>query len=99
MAAGTIPDAGVLTLIVDMPIQGDLIGLPVFFETVIWQSPDFADVELAMPIKSETAGDIADKANAIIVAGEKNQKRGLRFTTSAGASQYQQNTGLDSGRP
>jgi len=99
VAAGTIPESGLLTLIVDMPIQGDLIGQPVFFETVVWQKPDFSDVELASPVKSESAAEIADKANAIIVAGEKNQKRGLRFVPDSGVPQDQQNAGLDSGRP
>jgi hypothetical protein len=98
-AAGTIPASGVLTLIVDMPVQGDLIGLPVFFETVIWQKPDFSDVELAAPVKSESAGEIAAKPNAIIVAGEKNQKRGLRFVPDSGVPQNQQNVGLEAGRP
>jgi hypothetical protein len=98
VAAGTIPDSGVLSLIVDMPIQGDLIGLPVFFETVIWKNPDFSDLELAAPVKSESAGEIADKENAIIVAGEKNQKRGPRFVTES-VTRFQQNAGLDSGRP
>lgn len=96
MAAGTIPETGILTLIVDMPIQGDLIGLPVFFEAVVWQKDDFSDLEIATPVKSETAQEIADKANAIIVSGEKEQKRGLRFTPGSGVPLYQENK--DSGR-
>jgi hypothetical protein len=96
MAAGTIPETGILTLIVDMPIQGDLIGLPVFFEAVIWQKDDFSDLEIATPVKSESAQEIADKANAVIVSGEKEQKRGLRFTPGSGVPLYQENK--DSGR-
>ncbi len=99
MAAGTIPETGVLTLIVDMPIQGDLIGLPVFFEAVVWQKDDFSDMEIATPVKSETAQEIADKANAILVSGEREQKRGPRFTPGSGVPLYQQNNGsLESGR-
>ena len=98
MAAGVIPESGVLTLIVDMPIQGDLIGLPVFFETVVWQKEDFSDMEIAVPVKSESAQEIADKANAVIVSGEKEQKRGLRFTPGSGVPLYQQQNGnLESG--
>lgn len=99
MAAGTIPDSGILTLIVDMPIQGDLIGLPVFFEAVVWQKDDFSDLEIASPVKSESAEEIADKANAVIVSGEKEQKRGLRFTPGSGVPLYQQQNGsLESGK-
>lgn len=100
VAAGTIPENGVLTLIVDMPIQGDLIGLPVFFETAVWQKPDFSDMELATPVKSETAQELADKPNAVIVAEEKSQKRGLRFVPDSAVPLHQRgNLGLDSGRP
>ena len=100
VAAGTIPPTGVLSLLVDMPIQGDLIGQAVFFETVIWQKPDFSDTELAVPIRPETAVEIADKPNAIIVSEDKAHKRGVRFVPEAAVPQYQQqNNAIDSGRP
>ena len=98
VAAGTIPETGILTLIVDMPIQGDLIGLPVFFETVIWQKPDFSDLEIASPVKSETVAEFADKPNAVVVAGEAGPKgRAIKFDTSMPA--YQRgNPNIQSGR-
>ncbi len=98
VAAGTIPETGILTLIVDMPIQGDLIGLPVFFETVIWQKPDFSDLEIASPVKSETVAEFADKPNAVVVAGEAGSKgRAIKFDTSMPA--YQRgNPNIQSGR-
>ncbi|MBX9723603.1 MAG: hypothetical protein K2X81_19520, partial [Candidatus Obscuribacterales bacterium] len=100
VAAGTIPESGVLTLTMDMPIQGDLIGIPVFFETAIWQKPDFSDIELAAPVKSESVDEIADKVNAVIVSGEKEQKRGLRIVPESGVPLHQRgNTSLESGRP
>lgn len=99
MAAGVVPETGLITLIVDMPIEGDLIGLPVFFETVIWQKPDFSDLELASPVKSESASEIASKANAVIVAGENIKKRGLRFEPDSGVPLYQRgDRSLESGR-
>lgn len=100
VAAGTIPDLGVLTLIVDMPVQGDLIGLPVFFETTVWQKPDYSDMQIAQPVKSETVAELADKANAVIVAADHAQKRGLRFVPDSAVPLHQRRSvGLDSGRP
>lgn len=101
MAAGVVPASGILTLIVDMPIQGDLIGLPVFFETVIWQKPDFSDLELAAPVKSETVAEFADKPNAVLVAGEIIEKgRGLKFKPDSAVPLHQRgSSNLESGRP
>lgn len=97
VAAGTIPETGILTLIVDMPIQGDLIGLPVFFETVIWQKPDFSDLEIASPVKSETVAEFADKPNAVVVVGEAGPKgRAIKFDTSMPA--FQRNPNIQQGR-
>ncbi|MBX9685596.1 MAG: hypothetical protein K2X27_02770 [Candidatus Obscuribacterales bacterium] len=100
VAAGTIPESGILTLTVDMPIQGDLIGLPVYFETAVWQKPDFSDLEIASPVKSETSSEIEAKVNAVLVDGEKAQKRGLRFVPDSGVPMYQRgNVSLESGKP
>ena len=102
MAAGVIPESGILTLIVDMPIQGDLIGLPVFFETAIWNKPDFSDLELAAPVKSETIEELADKPNAVIVAGETqgDKGRGIKFRPDSATPLHQRgNVSLESGRP
>ncbi len=100
VAAGVVADNGVATLTVDMPIQGDLIGLPVFFETAIWSKPDFSDLEIASPVKSETIEELKDKANAVIVAGDKAVKRGLRFVPDSSIPLHQRgNVNLESGRP
>lgn len=100
VAAGTIPELGVLSLTVDMPIQGDLIGMPVYFETVVWQKEDFSDMQIALPVRSETVPEIADKTNAVLVAGDAGQKRGLRFVPDSAVPLHQRSTvGLESGRP
>lgn len=102
VGGGVIPETGLLTVYVEMPIQGDLIGLPVFFETAIWQKPDFSDLEIANPVKSETVEEIGDKPNGILVSEEKaEQKRGLRFVPDSGVPLHQRGSGvsLDSGRP
>ena len=101
VGVGTIPESGVLTLTIDMPIQGDLIGLPVFFETAIWQKADFSDLEIASPVKSETVEEIADKPNGILVSEDKTeQKKGIRFVPDSGVPLHQRgNVSLESGRP
>lgn len=102
VGGGVIPESGLLTVYVEMPIQGDLIGLPVFFETAIWQKPDFSDLELANPVKSETVEEIANKPNGILVSEEKaEQKRGIRFVPESGVPLHQRGNGvsLESGRP
>lgn len=102
VGGGVIPETGVLTVYVEMPIQGDLIGLPVFFETALWQKSDFSDLEIANPVKSETVEEIADKPNGILVSEEKaEQKRGLRFVPDSSVPLHQRGNGtsLESGRP
>lgn len=99
---GTIPETGILTVSIDMPIQGDLIGLPVFFEAAVWQKPDYSDLEIASPVKSESAEEIADKVNGVLVSEGKEQKRGIRFVPDSGVPLHQRSTGntsLESGRP
>ncbi len=54
VSLGQIPDSGVLSLVIDTPIQGDLIGQCWYFEAAIWSRPDFADMELATPVPSDS---------------------------------------------
>lgn len=103
MSLGTIPDTGVLTLFVDIPIQGDLIGQHLYFETAVWSRPDFSDLEIAAPVKSEIGDADPEHVNGVIVTAEADQKRGLRFVPDSGIPLHQRqkagSTSLDSGRP
>jgi hypothetical protein len=102
VSLGQIPESGVLSLIIDTPIEGDLIGEPLYFEAAIWSRPDFSDMELAAPVMSESAGlPAAQHSNGVLVAAEPEHKRGMRFVPD-GTVQMQQmkgQTSLDSGRP
>lgn len=103
MTFGTIPDTGVLSLFVDIPIQGDLIGQHLYFETAVWSRPDFSDLEIAAPVKSEIGDADPEHVNGVIVTAEADQKRGIRFVPESGVPLHQRGktgtTSLDSGRP
>ncbi len=40
VAAGQLPSSGVLTLTIDTPVEGDLIGLCLYSKRPFWQAPD-----------------------------------------------------------
>lgn len=97
-----IPESGVASLVIDTPIQGDLIGQPLYFEAAIWSKPDFSDVELADPVVSESTGSPSgNHNNGVIVAAEPDKKRGLRIVPDGMVplQQRQGAQGINSGRP
>ncbi len=99
VSVGQIPEGGILQLVIETPIEGDLIGQPLFFEAALWSSPDFTDLEIASPVTSE--GQIGVK-NGVLVAAENEQKKGLKFVPETTMpSQHVTNPayGVGSGRP
>jgi hypothetical protein len=100
VSLGQIPEGGVLSLVIDTPVQGDLIGSQLYFEAVLWSKPDFSDVEVAAPVPSETAGPATDYMNGIVVAGEVSKKKGIRIVPEGMVPMQMTRTqGMDSGRP
>jgi hypothetical protein len=104
VSLGQIPDSGVLSLVIDTPIQGDLIGQHLYFEAAIWSKPDFSDLEFAAPVVSETTTVPAAglRANGVMISGESEKKRGIRIVPDGLIPvQALPGTGskLDSGRP
>jgi len=100
VSVGRIPDSGVLTLTVDTPIQGDLVGQHWFFQAVVWSRPDFSDLDIAVPVTSEGQEGIE---NGVMVSAESDHKRGLKFAADSPIPlQQRQNSEasrLESGRP
>jgi hypothetical protein len=99
VSVGQIPEDGILHLVIDTPIEGDLIGQPLYFEAAIWSRPDFGDVEIASTVTSEGQPGVR---NGVIVAAEPNEKRGVKFvpeTTMPSMKVLDQASGLNSGRP
>jgi hypothetical protein len=102
MSLGQIPESGLLSLVIDTPIEGDMIGQPFYFEAAIWSKPDFSDMELAMPVPSEsTVSQAKARDNAVMVAAEADHKRGMRIVpdSSVQMRQVPGHNSLDSGRP
>lgn len=86
VSVGRIPESGVLTLVIDTPIQGDLIGQNWFFEAALWTGSDFSDLELAVPVTSEGQEGIE---NGVVVSAEAEQNRGLKFVADPAVPLYQ----------
>jgi hypothetical protein len=103
VAVGQIPETGVLSMIIETPIQGDLIGERWFFEAALWTRPDFSDLELAQSVPADATGAAeADKANGVLVAADIEQKKGIRIvpdTTPPMLRNANKPFALDSGRP
>jgi hypothetical protein len=106
VTVGKIPESGLLHLWIEAPFEGDLMGLPLFFEAAVWSQDDFSDVQIAIPVKSEIEGtEAAGKFdNGIIMAAcESVLKKDpiVIHETSETSIQHMQYAGphLDSGRP
>ncbi len=76
VAIGKIPDNGVLTLTVDAPIQGDLIGQFLYFEAALWSKDDMSDAQIATTVTSEGEGAAG---NGVVMAQEVTHKRGINL--------------------
>jgi hypothetical protein len=100
VSLGQIPEGGVLSLVIDTPIQGDMIGQQFYFEAVVWSKPDFSDLEVATPVPSESAAPIGEYPNGVVVAGEIVKKKGIGIVP-VGALQMVPNNGpnLSPGKP
>lgn len=90
VAIGKIPDNGVLTLTVDAPIQGDLIGQFLYFEAALWSKDDMSDAQIATTVTSEGEGAAG---NGVVMAQEVTHKRGINLVPE-GAVPLSQRSGL-----
>jgi len=71
VGVGVVPETGLLTIAVEAPIQGDLIGEQLFFEGAVWSKPDFSDLRMATCIASQKTGT---QENGVIVAPDVEHK-------------------------
>ncbi len=95
VAVGKIPEQGILSVFIEAPIQGDLIGLPLYFEAVVWTKPDFSDLQLASTV---SVAEDSNSENGVIVCGQEEKKeRAVVFDVSKPMSMH--SVGLSSGRP
>lgn len=102
VAAGQIPANGVLVLDLETPVEGDLIGLCLYFEAAIWSKDDMSDTEFASVVSSEAQ---PSAANGVLIAADTTEKKhGLKLVPDSGmpisARQQQSGSlGLESGKP
>jgi hypothetical protein len=101
VAAGHIPESGVVALSVDTPIEGDLVGQCLYFEAALWTKPDMSDTEIASVVRSE---EHQLGANGVMIAADTNEKKkGLRFVpdtpTPIMSRQSTDTVRLESGKP
>ncbi|MBS1989990.1 MAG: hypothetical protein JSS83_05695 [Cyanobacteria bacterium SZAS LIN-3] len=98
VAIGKIPESGVLQLKIFTPIAGDLIGGNLYFEAAVWPENRLEQMELAMPVSSESQA--ASQANSVAIIGEGERKRGLKFIPDSRSPYARANgPGLGSGSP
>lgn len=86
VSLGQIPEGGVLSLVIDTPIQGDLIGQQLYFEAVVWSKPDFSDLEVAAPVPSEKEGDGANVIVQPLAKQTSDKKTSTAATAAAGSA-------------
>jgi hypothetical protein len=103
VAAGRIPANGVLMLNIETPVEGDLIGLCLYFEAAVWTKPDMSDTEFATTVPSESQ---PETTNGVMLAAESTAKKhGIKIGPNMGApimlrqQQAAGSLGMESGKP
>jgi hypothetical protein len=98
VAVGEVPPSGVLSLFVEAPIEGDLIGQPLYFEAAVWSRPNFSDLIIATPVSPQVDGT---EENAVVISGENDQKKNGLFVFDQPGTRKSTPTpgGLNTGSP
>jgi hypothetical protein len=94
VAIAQIPESGVGRLLVETPIEGDLVGEKLYFEAAIWSDKEMNDVEFAQTIACDNAKD-----NGVPISGQTDPKRGIRIVPDTRPMMIKRNDGLSSGKP
>jgi len=96
-----VPETGVAEIYVEAPIEGDLIGQPLFFEAALWSKSDLSDVEWAQTMTAAASGGAA---NAVMMAAPLTaKKRGVNIVPDGAmpmsVRQQSGTSSLSSGQP
>ncbi len=97
VAVNKITEQGIVSMSIEAPIQGDLVGTPLYFEAVVWSKPDFSDMQLASAVSTqqETSGE-----NGVIVCGQPSDKKERVLNLGTSQPMSMKTVGaLSSGRP
>ncbi len=96
VAIAKIPESGVAKLLVETPIQGDLVGSNLYFEAAVWSKPDMRDMELAQCVpmlEGQSAG------NAVQVSAQFIYKKGVKIVPTTTTNSLQKTSGLSANKP
>ncbi len=98
VATGQIPESGVAELLVECPVEGDLVGSYLYFEAAVWKEDNMKDTEIAQCVPSEGKGA---GFNGVMIQPQDEQKKGVRIipTTTAPFLQQAGQQGLSSPHP
>lgn len=97
VAIAKIPESGVTKLLVETPIQGDLVGSNLYFEAAVWSSPDMHDTALAQCVPM-LEGQPA--SNAVLVSPQFVYKKGVKIIpTTSTTSSLQKPSDLSANKP
>ena len=94
VAITQIPENGVGQLLVETPIEGDLVGGNLYFEAALWSEKDMSDVEFATTIACDKGKD-----NSVPIGGQSDPRRGIKIVPDTRPLMIKRNDGLSSGKP
>ena len=98
MVTARLPASGVANLLVECPVEGDLVGSYLYFEAAVWSEDNMQDMELAQCVVSESK---KPNFNGVLIQPQFEQKKGVRIipTTTSPFMGQQQQQGLSSPHP
>jgi hypothetical protein len=94
VAITQIPETGIGQLLVETPIEGDLVGGHLYFEAALWSEKDMSDVEFAQTIACDKGND-----NSVPIGGQSDPRRGIRIIPDTRPMMINRNGGLSAGKP
>jgi len=96
VAVAKIPESGVAKLLVETPIQGDLVGSNLYFEAAVWSKADMRDMELAQCV---TMQEGQSATNAVLISPQFIYKKGLKIVPTTTTNGLQKTSGLSANQP
>ena len=51
-----VPSTGLATMMVECPVEGDLVGQFLYFEAAVWADEKMTDMEIAQCVSTESKG-------------------------------------------
>jgi len=88
-----VPDTGLATIIVECPVEGDLVGSFLYFEAAVWSDEKMTDMEIANCVSTESK---AAGFNGVMIQPQVEAKKGVRIIPTSTGPFTKQNMDLSS---